>query len=713
MFYLHNHLARKGPLGTVWSAAHLQNRLKKSHYTATNIPQTVDLIMFPEVPLALRLSGHLLLGVVRIYSKQVDYLFRDCTHFSTWLAKAFISTQVDLPEDARQAPIESVTLPQALNLDDFNLEEDDTLEGEFDNHLRSQEDITLTDQIPTGIDPYVAVTFDEDMFPESSPMDVDQPTEPVSAHHHPGDTDVEMAYETEHNNDQGDFNIGLDTGTYGPLNDPRPSNLTEPINPSPERSNANSPGSVPEVEIRRDAAHGLSPASHHPPFAAEQHNVGVEGTGSLEKEPTIPNIDEEVLNSRGHSTFELRSGSPAFAGSEDEHEIFVHPSPQLVLQPTPPPPPQPQLRPRKRKHFDKVTVLTNRIMRERLEDPSDTLRKRKKMPSSKLNVWRMNSQSKKDQIFNEPLLTGSSDVVRSVFDKDCVASKPHLAAVSDETLPEIAPVPTQEAETEVNPTSSVPQSPVPEEVQGSAGPQSAFADSVAREAQSPLPFNNDDNGIERLRDGGYSEYMPSPPPPRFSPSRTDDFTTQSRIWETESYITEPSTSTYREDLPGPTNSGVSAIPEMADEELYFLEVGGDTPVKSPASQDSDALTGRTRGLAQYLKERSSSTPSSSSSSGDLRLGKILEGKTRKLAARMFFETLVLKSRGLIDMQQDQPYSDITLRICRNRLQRLLHSNQHNKTRTRSSFRQQPSFIHELIHKHHNIFLNQLLLRDRP
>uniref|UniRef100_A0A0D3ADM4 Rad21/Rec8-like protein N-terminal domain-containing protein n=1 Tax=Brassica oleracea var. oleracea TaxID=109376 RepID=A0A0D3ADM4_BRAOL len=153
MFYSHVYLARKGPLGTFWAAAHLQQRLKKSHYTATNIPKTVDLIMFPEAPLALRLSGHLLLGVVRIYSKQVDYLFRDCALVTTWLSKSFV---VDLPKDARQAPVESVTLPQALNLDDFQLD-DDMHEGEFDNHLRSQEDITLRDQIPTGVDPYVAI----------------------------------------------------------------------------------------------------------------------------------------------------------------------------------------------------------------------------------------------------------------------------------------------------------------------------------------------------------------------------------------------------------------------------------------------------------------------------------------------------------------------------------------------------------------------------
>lgn len=37
-----------------------------------------DSIINPEAPLALRLSGQLLLGVVRIYSRKVGYLFQDC-----------------------------------------------------------------------------------------------------------------------------------------------------------------------------------------------------------------------------------------------------------------------------------------------------------------------------------------------------------------------------------------------------------------------------------------------------------------------------------------------------------------------------------------------------------------------------------------------------------------------------------------------------------
>ncbi len=35
--------------------------------------------MHPKVPMALRMSGHLLLGVVRIYSRKVRYLMSDCS----------------------------------------------------------------------------------------------------------------------------------------------------------------------------------------------------------------------------------------------------------------------------------------------------------------------------------------------------------------------------------------------------------------------------------------------------------------------------------------------------------------------------------------------------------------------------------------------------------------------------------------------------------
>lgn len=82
----------------------------------------VEHIMDPGVPIALRMSAHLLLGVVRIYSKKVDYLLNDCNLVRTVLYKVFASVSNNiLPEDARQAPVHTITMPATFDLDALNL----------------------------------------------------------------------------------------------------------------------------------------------------------------------------------------------------------------------------------------------------------------------------------------------------------------------------------------------------------------------------------------------------------------------------------------------------------------------------------------------------------------------------------------------------------------------------------------------------------------
>ena len=71
MFYSTQILAKKGPLGLVWIAAHLDGRLKRQQISGASIGESVDTLLHPEAPLALRLSGQLLLGVVRIYQRKV------------------------------------------------------------------------------------------------------------------------------------------------------------------------------------------------------------------------------------------------------------------------------------------------------------------------------------------------------------------------------------------------------------------------------------------------------------------------------------------------------------------------------------------------------------------------------------------------------------------------------------------------------------------
>lgn len=79
--------------------------------------------MNPEVPIALRMSGHLLLGVVRIYSKQVDYFFEECNEIRITINRVFTTVTVNLPNDATQAPFQSVTLPQKFDLDAMELDD--------------------------------------------------------------------------------------------------------------------------------------------------------------------------------------------------------------------------------------------------------------------------------------------------------------------------------------------------------------------------------------------------------------------------------------------------------------------------------------------------------------------------------------------------------------------------------------------------------------
>ncbi|XP_006353248.1 sister chromatid cohesion 1 protein 4 isoform X1 [Solanum tuberosum] len=148
MFYSQFILAKKGPLGTIWIAAHLERKLRKNQVADTDIGVSVDSILFPDVPIALRLSSHLLLGVVRIYSRKVGYLFDDCSEALLKVKQAFRSTAVDLPPEESKAPYHSITLPETFELDDFELPDNDIFQGNYvDHHISSREQITLQDNM--------------------------------------------------------------------------------------------------------------------------------------------------------------------------------------------------------------------------------------------------------------------------------------------------------------------------------------------------------------------------------------------------------------------------------------------------------------------------------------------------------------------------------------------------------------------------------------
>ena len=103
MFYSQVILARKGPLGKIWLAAHWDKKLTKNQVFSTDISDSVDRIVNPTTPLALRVSGHLMLGIVRIYSRKVKYLMSDCAEAMWKIKMAFRPGNIDLAENAIMA----------------------------------------------------------------------------------------------------------------------------------------------------------------------------------------------------------------------------------------------------------------------------------------------------------------------------------------------------------------------------------------------------------------------------------------------------------------------------------------------------------------------------------------------------------------------------------------------------------------------------------
>ncbi len=146
MFYAHFVLAKKGPLARIWLAAHWDKKLTKAHVFETNIEKSVEGILQPKVKMALRTSGHLLLGVVRIYSRKAKYLLADCNEAFVKIKMAFRPGMVDLPEqENREAAVNAITLPEVFH--DFDTEmpdlDADDIQRQFSMNQTRAEEITL------------------------------------------------------------------------------------------------------------------------------------------------------------------------------------------------------------------------------------------------------------------------------------------------------------------------------------------------------------------------------------------------------------------------------------------------------------------------------------------------------------------------------------------------------------------------------------------
>eukprot|EP00053_Salpingoeca_punica_P014320 m.130090 g.130090 ORF g.130090 m.130090 type:complete len:536 (+) comp16427_c0_seq1:148-1755(+) len=120
MFYSEYVLAKKGPLGKVWLAAHWSKKLTRVMISRADVVEACESIIRPAAPLALRTSGHLLLGVVKIHDSKQKSLMSDCSDALIKIKLAFRPGVVDLPAGSNTAAFGAITLTE--NFHDFEHE---------------------------------------------------------------------------------------------------------------------------------------------------------------------------------------------------------------------------------------------------------------------------------------------------------------------------------------------------------------------------------------------------------------------------------------------------------------------------------------------------------------------------------------------------------------------------------------------------------------
>ncbi|XP_022618778.1 double-strand-break repair protein rad21-like protein 1 [Seriola dumerili] len=148
LFYTQLFTSKRGPLAKIWLAAHWERKLTKAHVFECNLETTIRDIISPQMKIGLRTSGHLLLGVVRIYSRKAKYLLADCNDALVKIKMSFRPGQTDMPEEGLEATVKAITL-----VEDFTA---------FDAHLPPLGNIDVVDHFSLNQSRSEEITLKED-----------------------------------------------------------------------------------------------------------------------------------------------------------------------------------------------------------------------------------------------------------------------------------------------------------------------------------------------------------------------------------------------------------------------------------------------------------------------------------------------------------------------------------------------------------------------
>ncbi|PKA66117.1 Sister chromatid cohesion 1 protein 2 [Apostasia shenzhenica] len=635
MFYSHTLLSRKGPLGIIWIAAYCFRNLRKQQIEGTNIPSSVDKIML-ELQISHRVLAQLLLGIVKIFSKQVDYLCDECDEALTKLRKSFTPSRgptyqkprartgkdsavngeagsvqkhraAEVEENATFHLIETIraayhqvgiTLPDRFELDSFDLGIPDSVDT-GGTHQQSKRQDELTDDFirPSFLkecfstEPVVPVNSTcftplADILP-CSLMDVDlELSEPNSssifASAQKTQSDIQKSECEKHDI------LSVSVSQDNSVRDDIPEILSNIHQLEEQRNQTKLMPSEKDKSVQLENQRNdtkLMPLDCDKIIADEERRNQNESSDL--KRLHLSQNDEVNVIEEPHSDALLPNKS------QRKSDLSGTPSPTFKMT-TPTIKERPPTSKKRKRSFNGSIILSNGFMRQMLHDASDLVFKRRKAPHTDLDVWRSHTLLNIEQSFIQSLITVSSLEMKTLLQKK---------------LP-------------VNPPDS-PKTHVDAEM-SELPKKKKLSEDLKEPAQSLIDPTNGKNEM---------------------PYRSSDIL----ITESEVLIQQKQT----------TSSEMLGKEITSSDTSEFQVVFMDTGSHENAIDQDHEWSARTREVARYLYNKFRALKAKNQE-GILRLFENFEGKPRAKCARLFYETLALKTHSCIDVIQDCPYGDISM-----------------------------------------------------
>ncbi|MQM05463.1 hypothetical protein Taro_038273 [Colocasia esculenta] len=551
-----------------------------------------------DAQLSYRLLAHLLLGVVRIFSKKVEYLFHDCNEIIIRLGRSFISSQWNTPKETTGGRHRKVSLPKG------------STHGKCEN-LALHEEYPSVEAV-RGVQPGVTLTLPKSFELDSFDLEVPEEEGDISIHEC-FRLEVEEIYQPAFLNARhGDDMVagsGLSSGCFTPVGDVIPPGILDIDFEVAESQEARI--SIVKWKLECDlpclekcgnhssARRSLKLSIHSQETEEQAEQQDLQLAKLSEPCHTSPEGYAEVgtpVSEHGRISLLCDSEKPSVALPEAASPEFAVTTPAIKER---------RRISRKRKClFDETIVLSNDTLRQWIHDASSLICKRRKAPHTFLDAWKAQKLSSIESmpsdlkaIFLESSFIPSaqekpatpshrSDVGKAEVLAEPEKSDAFLGTPSIDTLPSVSSA-------EV-PSASKMDEDIPEEPLAIEKPESEMSliDRVSKHSESKL-------------------------------ASCDMY----KLLAVESFV----------------NAFAS--------HYHLLHCCRNlAPQKMKATVK---MGGQLEQVARYFCHCFEQEEN-----GALSLTKVLEGKKRTKCAKCFYETLVLASRGYVDVGQELPYGDI-------------------------------------------------------